>query len=204
MTERIINFVSGFIRDQYLLSAVLSILPVTEIKGSVLFAAASGFDPILSFLAAYGASLLLAAVLSISFPFFVGMAERSEKVRRILDFLSERLMKRVEKLRKESSSAENLRENKLAFGVFAFVALPLPLTGVWAGALLAAILRLPSFRTFFALAAGNFVAGGIVLAISLLAGAHAEFVLTLFLLLACVLLACALLRSVLSRRKQRT
>lgn len=203
MTERIITLFSGIVKDPYLLSAVLAVLPVTEIKGSVLFAAASGFDPILSFLAAYGATLLLAAILSLTCPFFLALAQRSPRVGRFFSFFSDRLTKQADKIRGRASLPNAVGEGKIAFGVFAFVAIPLPFTGIWASALLAAILRLPAVRTFLALAAGNFAAGGIVLALSLLAGDRAEFVLTIFLILAAILLAGTLLKAFLSRRKQK-
>ena len=81
-------------------------------------------------------------------------------------------------------------------GLYAFVAVPLPFTGVWAGALLSAIMRLDYGNSLFALLLGNFTAGGIVLAVSLLAGEKATVVLTIFLYVALAVLLGMIARAI--------
>lgn len=52
-------------------------------------------------------------------------------------------------------------------GLFMFVAVPLPGTGVWSGSILASLLRLPIYRAWTAIALGNLVAGAIIATLSL-------------------------------------
>ena len=103
----------------------------------------------------------------------------------------------------KAKSGEKGRAQK-AFGLFAFVALPLPLTGVWAGALLAAILRLDYKTSLLSLSAGNFVAGGIVLFVALIAGDKAELVLNVFLFAALAALLFAAIKWGIGKRKKKS
>ncbi len=52
------------------------------------------------------------------------------------------------------------------FGVLLFVAIPLPLTGVYTGTCVAIMLGLNFYETLIAVTTGNFIAGLIMLAIS--------------------------------------
>jgi uncharacterized membrane protein len=47
-------------------------------------------------------------------------------------------------------------------GLFVFVSIPLPTTGVWSGSIIAALLRLPLLPAMAAILAGNAVAGFLI------------------------------------------
>lgn len=51
-------------------------------------------------------------------------------------------------------------------GLFLFVAIPLPGTGAWTGALIAAVLEMNRKKSFLVIAIGVFVAGLIMMALS--------------------------------------
>lgn len=51
------------------------------------------------------------------------------------------------------------------WGLFLFVAIPLPGTGAWSGAAIAALLKMPPIRAFFSIAAGV-VAAGLIMAVA--------------------------------------
>ncbi len=48
------------------------------------------------------------------------------------------------------------------WGLFLFVAVPLPGTGAWSGAMIASVLKMPPIRAFFSIAAGVVAAGFIM------------------------------------------
>ena len=198
----IVAFFEERIRNRYLVAAILAVVPVTELKGAVLYAAAAGGSVWLGALTAYLATLPLCYLLSRFAPRSLGMMERIPFLRRRTAFLTERLTARAERMITRAERKGEGISGSLLFGVYAFVAIPLPMTGVWAGALLSALLRLDGKRTFFALAAGNFTAGGIVLAVGLLAGERAGLVFDLFLLAALALLLFSVVKSLLNRRRK--
>ena len=203
MGDRIVSFFGKIIGNKYLLCAVLSVFPITEIKGGILCAAVADVRLLAAFFFCFLASFALAAALCAICPLLLRAAERSSLVRRFTSFLTDRLEEKAEKI---ASSAKNGGKGKSqkVFGLFAFVALPLPLTGVWAGALLAAILRLDYKSSLLALSAGNFVAGGIVLFAALVAGEKAEFVLNVFLLAAFAALLFAVAKWGFGKRKKKS
>ena len=198
MAKRIIAFFAGGIGNRYLTAAILAVIPVTEIKGSILYAVASGTNAFLSFLAAYASSLLLCLSLSYLSAWAVKRIERSPRLKKATAFLLEGQTRRAEKFR-YAEKGEEAREKRM-LAVFLFVALPLPMTGVWAGSILAAMLGLGRKESFFALATGNFTAGGIVLAVAIIAGERAGLVLDLFLLLSLFLVLLAFLRKKFSHK----
>ena len=70
---------------------------------------------------------------------------------------------------KSLSKADNVRKYKL-WGLFLFVAIPLPGTGGWTGALLASLLHLDKKKSFGVIALGVFIAGLIMTVLSLVVG----------------------------------
>ena len=200
MSESIVEFIGKITPSKPLMSALLAVIPVTEIKGSILYAAASEGELWLSVVAAYLASVLLSMILAFFFPWILSLAERSPRIERVTAAVTDRLMRRAEDIAARTRSAgEREKKNALLFAVYAFVAVPLPMTGVWSGALLSAMLRSDRGRTIFALAAGNFTAGGIVLAVALLAGDHAALVFRIFLIAAIGMILLAFVRSWIER-----
>ena len=70
---------------------------------------------------------------------------------------------------KSQKKAENRREKveKAEFwGLFLLVAIPLPGTGAWTGSLVAAVLGMKYWKSFFAIVLGVITAGIVVLLIS--------------------------------------
>ncbi len=199
MTQKIIAVFAKRIKDPYLLAAILSVTPVTEIKASILYAASSGAKTWLAALCAFLSSVALAAVQSVFLPKLFGLTKKHSRSRRVMLLLTDRIAQKADDLLKKSKGKED-RTERLFLGVFCFVALPFPLTGIWAGAFLATLLKLDAKRTFFALTAGNFTAGGIVLAVAVAAGERASLLLDAFFLVALVILLLSFSKNVVSKK----
>ena len=202
MAFKIIGFFAGKVKSPYLLAALLSVVPLTEIKGSILYVASSGANIWLAALCAYLPTLFLAALEAAILPKLFRLLDKHPRCRRAAGLLTDRIAKAADKILHNSENQEK-RMDRLLFGVYSFVALPLPLTGIWAGGILAAMLGLDTKRTFLALAAGNFTAGGIVLAVALLAGDYASAVLDLFCALILIFLLIPILKKAIRSRRSR-
>ena len=203
MASAIIAFFDSLGWDTTAVAALLAVIPVTEIKGAVLYAATEGAAVWRGTFAAYLSSVLLAALLCVTVPRTLALARRSPFARKVAEFLTERLGSQAERIASNAEKVGEKRADARTFGVFVFVAIPLPLTGIWAGALLAALLGLPAKNTFFALAAGNFTAAGVVLTVALLAGSGADLIFEIFLYFALAILFFTIGKSLYSRRKRR-
>ena len=199
MAERIIGYFARRIGNPYLVSAILSVIPATELKGSILYAATCGGRVWLAALVGYLTSLLFALFHTFVLPAVVRSLRRHPRAERLWMLLTARISESAESILCRANGSEDRRE-RLFLGVYAFVAIPLPLTGIWAGAILATMLDLDRGRTFFALAAGNFTAGGIVLAVAFLAGTHASLVLDAFCILVALFIVGAFLKSLIGKK----
>ena len=89
------------------------------------------------------------------------------------------------------------------FGVFVFVAIPLPLTGVWTGTCIALFIGLSKKDTMLSIILGNMVAGLIMMVISYFFADNTMIVLWVFLGLVAVFALVLGLRSLIRKIKSR-
>ncbi|MBQ9370339.1 MAG: small multi-drug export protein [Clostridia bacterium] len=205
MGEKITELLGSVIENEYLLVAILAVIPVTEIKGAILYAAVAKCEMIGASLAAFASSAVLTFAIVPLFPLFLRLAEKSVAVRRVGAFLTDRLERKAGRIIETAGvPGVGKYKSRLILGLYAFVAVPLPFTGIWAGALLAAIMRLDYRSSVFALVCGNFTAGGIVLTLALLAGDKAPYILTIFLYVALAFLIVMLIRALGRKLAERT
>jgi len=140
-----------------LLCAFLSMVPVIELRGALPVALATGLDPVLSY-------VLCVVCNMIPVPFIILF------IRRILNWMTAR----GGFLAKVSDWVENLGQKKLeayrkyeVAGLYLFVAVPLPGTGAWTGALIAALLGMRLKHSVPTIFLGVLTAGLIMLLVSL-------------------------------------
>ena len=140
---------------------LISMVPVIELRGAIPIGVGAGLSP----LVAIGVSIVGNLV---PVPFIIIFIKKIfawlRKVSQKLDGLVTRLEKRAEK------KSETVQ--KYAFwGLFILVAIPLPGTGAWTGALVAAMLEMPLKKAFPAIALGVLGAAVIVSFVTYGAGA---------------------------------
>lgn len=163
-----VNFIQNFIGDDYWATVIMSFIPLIELKGAIVFARGAGIGFAVALFLAYAGSTavffpiywLLKPVLGWmkKIKRFKSFAQKCEK------YVCEKANKAVEK-RKGKNTADGGKFFR-QLGVFIFVAIPLPMTGVWTGTAIAVFLNLSFRDAVIPVAAGNLVAG---LLISLLA-----------------------------------
>jgi len=133
----------------------VSAMPVSELRGGIPLALYLGFDPLTSYLTA-----LLGNLIPIPFVLYtLNFVERFVQ-RTPLSKLYSKLIERVERRRVAIEKYGYL-------GLTLFVAIPLPVTGAWTGALLSSILGLDRLKSFLFIALGVAVSGVVVLTSSL-------------------------------------
>ena len=134
---------------QMAFTLLVSMVPVVELRGGVPFGVALGLSP---------TEALVAGILGnmIPIPFIVVY------IRRILQWLRRRFPKLgnlVSRLERKAH-LKGRRVSKYKYlGLFIFVAIPLPGTGAWTGALAAAFLDMPLRRAVPSILCGVITAG---------------------------------------------
>ena len=203
--DGIINAISNLFNGNVRLATIImSLIPLIELKGGIVYAWGSlGF--IKSFLYAYigstivfvGVFFLLKPILALlkKWKAFRGFAEKIESY-------FENKAKETEQ--KQNDKKIKLTESRLKqLGVFIFVAIPLPMTGVWTGTAVAVFLGLNFEQVVLPIIIGNFIAGLLICGLSALCaliGISLDLVLCCLLGLAVILLFVTILK--VSRQKK--
>lgn len=134
---------------------LISMTPLIELRGAVPLGLAVGMPWYEVLLICYIGNLL-------PIPFLVLFAEK------LLDFLcSLRFFAKPTNWYREKLRSKRKRVERYAgWGLFLFVAIPLPGTGAWSGAAVAALLHMKPMRAFGYIALGVIVAGIIMVCAS--------------------------------------
>ena len=140
-----------------LIEFLMAMVPVVELRGAVPFAIAAGAAPAAAFVtAAVGNMVPIPFIILFLRQIFSWLRGRSPRMDRILD----RLERKAEKNRKKAERYEWL-------GLCILVAIPLPGTGAWTGALVASVAGMRLRSAIPSITLGVLIADGIVLAISM-------------------------------------
>lgn len=158
MVEQIVNTIMNFLQNKIpeeLVAFVISLFPVLECRGGMIAARLMEIPFVTAFLLCYIGNML-------PIPFIILF------IRKIFDFL--RRFKFFEKIitKLEAKTAKN-KDKVLRYkswGLLIFVAIPIPGTGGWTGALMAALLDIRFKRALPIIALGVLIAGFIMSALT--------------------------------------
>ena len=131
---------------------VTAMLPILEIRGAIPVGVASGLDPWLAFAVGFVGNMLPIPILILL-------------TRKVIEWLKKHnvLVKLTAWLENKGSKGAQKVQRYSFWGLFILVAIPLPGTGAWTGALVASLLDMRLQRALPAIAMGVAVAGLIVL-----------------------------------------
>lgn len=177
MADKITQAFLEIFKSKELVTVLISILPIVEARGAIPIAFSYGISPPLALLYAFiGSSLMAPVLIAVLLP-FVKWLSKTKMFRKVGQTLYEKFESKsksiVDKAEQEESTpsvggtAVTKRKRlssdaKKMLGIFAFVAIPLPLTGVWTGSAVAALTKLPYPKALIAVVSGNLVATSIL------------------------------------------
>lgn len=134
----------------------VSMLPYVELRGSIPMGLSLGLNPVHTYLLAVAGSTLPAPIILLVFRPFFNFVKRTGLFRRITQRIVDNTIKKSRNIKKY-----------YGLGLFIFVAIPIPSTGVWTGSMAAALFNIRLLTALPAIFLGNAVAGLIVTLISL-------------------------------------
>ena len=153
MLELIESYFAGI--NKLLAVFIVSMMPVVELRGAIPFGVSLGLDWREVYLTSVIGNMLPVPFIIL---FFRPLIEYFEKTK-LFGKIASKLKKRTK------SKMEGLNKYKM-FGLFLFVAIPLPGTGAWTGAAIAALLKMRIKHSFFPILLGVVVAGILMMGIS--------------------------------------
>ena len=130
---------------------LISLLPVIELRGSIPIGYYQGLPWYTNMITSIIGNLLPVPFILL---FVVKVFEFMKKRNIMVDF--------IEKIEKRAMSRSDSIANKEFIGLMLFVAIPLPGTGAWTGALIAALLQFNRKKSFMYICIGVLIAASLV------------------------------------------
>lgn len=158
MTEAVTDYLVGLFQGSIpkeLIIFIISLFPILELRGGMIAAKLLDVELWKAFIICYIGNIL-------PIPFILLF------IRRIFAFLKrfKTAGKMVEKLEKRSMEKSEKMKKRSNWGLLTFVAVPLPGTGGWTGALVAALMNMSIRSSFPIIAVGVLIANLIMTAFS--------------------------------------
>lgn len=154
LAEFFVTALEGKVSSE-IIAFIVSLLPILELRGGLIAAKIMNVPFVRAFILCYIGNMLPIPFILLFIRKIFNWLKRFNKIGSIIIKLEE----------KSLSKADNVRKYKL-WGLFLFVAIPLPGTGAWTGALIADLLGMNTKEAFPVIAAGVAVAGCIISALS--------------------------------------
>lgn len=145
----------------WLVVFIISVLPVLECRlGMFTAIVLLDMNPFVGFIISFLGNILPIPFILLLINWIFELLKKVPVMKNIVFKLEEKTLKKRDKIDKYG-----------VWGLLLFVAIPLPGTGGWTGALLASLLKLDKKKSFGVIAVGVFIAGLIITILSLIFGA---------------------------------
>lgn len=202
MSDILLNFFLKITDNAKIITLFLSMFPLIELKGAIPVGVGLGLNTVTSALLAYaGSSLIVIPLFFLLIPIF-NLLKKIKFIKKFVEKIESVFERKAEELAKKANGeAEDKRRKMLIWGLFVFVAIPLPMTGVWTGTAIAVFLNMKFKDSFLPLVLGNLVAGTIITLLTLLFKQYVDIIIDVVFVLAIVLLIVTILKIVLSKPK---
>ncbi|MBQ6727336.1 MAG: small multi-drug export protein [Clostridia bacterium] len=160
-----VEFIQNLIGNDKIATLIMSFIPLIELKGGIIFARGASLNFFESFgLSYFGSTVAFIPVFFLLVPilnllkkikWFNAFADKIEL------FFKDKADNALKKAEKSGKKAHTEKFYKI-LGTFIFVAIPLPMTGVWTGTAVAVFLGLKFKDAVLPVVIGNFIAGAII------------------------------------------
>jgi uncharacterized membrane protein len=170
MTEIFGSLLTSIFGNNSILATIMvAMFPIIELKGAIPVGMSIDFwgEHALSgseaFVCSLVGSCLVAPILALVFQPIIKWMKSTRIFRNIASFIESKVRVSTDKIsiKSQRKKLQNITIIKM-LGVFAFVAVPLPLTGVWTGTCIGVMLGLKFWHNVLAVVLGNILAGIIV------------------------------------------
>ena len=204
MAEKLGEFLVEIFGNPYLTVFLIAMIPLIELKGAIPVGMTPAFGLSLFETAAFaylGSTLISFLVFFLLKPVFALL--KKINVFNLLVRKCEGLFihKAEEIAMKTNGSVEKSAKRIMIISLLIFVAVPLPVTGVWTGTGIAVFLNMKFKDAFLPIVLGNLVAGTIITIITYFFQAYVDLIISILLVIALIMLTIFIVKLVKSKPK---
>lgn len=209
MTEKIIDFVRELIGNDYITTILISMIPIVELRGAIPAAMTMGIHPLAAFALAWAGSAIVSPILLLILRPVLNWMKKIKAFASLANAVESGFRSKAMKVVGKSADGEftpelaKKLEKKKMLGVYVFVAVPLPLTGVWTGSAISTFLDIPFWKSMFMVWLGNLTAGLIVTVLAVFLQDYMNIVLDVFLIIVILVLLLYIVRVVVKMVKSK-
>lgn len=213
MTDKIIQTVLDFLNRVFvypeIVTTLIAILPIVEARLAIPIGLGLGMGYWKSWAFAFiGSSLIVPLLLLVLIP-FVKWLSRTKLFHKLGTVIYEKFENKSKSVgtadetdgEEVSDAVKRKRDLKKMLGVFVFVAIPLPLTGVWTGSAVASIVKLPYGKAVASVVAGNLVASLIILLLCRFFNAYINYIILALAIIAIVVVLALIIKVIVHKPK---
>ena len=202
MGEILLNFFKSITDNGELITLLVSMFPLIELKGAIPIGTGLELPLIRSALLAYsGSTLIVIPIFFLLIPIF----NLLKKIKFVKKFIQKVETVFEEKAKSVAKNANDKSEDQvrkfLMLALFIFVAVPFPVTGVWTGTGIAVFLNMKFKDAFLPIVLGNLVAGTIITIITYFFQAYVDLIISILLVIALIMLTIFIVKLVKSKPK---
>lgn len=204
-------FASIFGEHSILATILISMFPLIELKGGIPvgmsrdFWGANVLNGTQAFLFALLGSCLIVPIIALIFKPILEWLKKTKVFRKIGEFIDDKVKTHSESINAKTESEKSTVKKVWlkALFVFGFVAIPLPLTGVWTGTCVSVAIGLNFWQTCLSAILGNIVAGLIIVFVCSVFPEFTTIIFIIFIAIILVLLAYGIIKFVISNKKNK-
>ena len=178
MADTIVSFFRDLIGNDYITVFIVSMIPFVEVRGSIPIAIAMGMNVFAAFgLAFLGSVIWCPIVLAILRP-IINWLKKFKVFRAIIEAIEDGFKSKAKGVEDKANQfdASQIEKRKM-LGLYAFVAFPVPMTGVWTGSAIGAFLDMKFWKAVLVVVVGDFTACLIMSLLSYFASAYIDIIL---------------------------
>lgn len=189
MGEFLLEFLSGITDNSNLITLLVSMFPLIELKGAIPIGTGLNLPLLQSALLAYcGSSIIVIPIFFLLIPIF-NLLKKIKFIKKLVEKIEAVFEKKAQDLAKKSDGAPEDKVRKiLIWGLFIFVAVPFPVTGVWTGTAIAVFLNMKFKDSFLPIVLGNLIAGAIITFITFLFADYVDIIIGALVVIAIIML----------------
>ena len=210
MTEVISEFFVGLFNDNVALATIIiSTIPLIELRGAIPFGTNANFwhSEALTNWSSYGWSVLgsslVVPILALLFIPIMKLLKRIKFFNKIAMAIENRIHSKASSIGVTNQECKIFSAGywKKFFAILIFVAVPLPLTGVWTGTCLAIFIGLDYMSTCLSVITGNIIAGLMVTLILEFFPALNNWLFYIFLIIVAIVLIYSLIKYLICKKE---